>query len=431
MDTTEITPFRVAVPQAAIDDLHARLSAARFAEQLPPPSYDWAAGDAGDPTDRPTGDADAAQDPGSAAWSADAEPSATAVEDWSRGAPDAWLRDTVAYWRDGFDWRAFEDRINALPQFSTEIDGQFIHFLHVRSSHPEAIPLILTHGWPGSFLEFLDVIGPLTEPQDHGGRSAIAFHVVIPSVPGFAFSSPLADGTWDDTHVARAFAELMSRLGYDRFVAQGGDYGGGIAPEIARVAPDRVIGVHVNGTTGTMPELPLAADELASLTDRERRAITDIETFSWQQMGYIAIQSTRPGLIGTMLTDSPVAQLVWIMDKFQAWTWPVQAPVFEILDRDLLLANATLYWLTATGGSSAHTVYAQASGWGTTKEKSPVPTAVINFAHDIAIRRFVEKENTVVRWTDVDRGGHFAALEEPDALVSDIGAFAAQLHERG
>jgi len=399
MNETSITPFRIEIPQSAVDDLRSRLAATRFADQLPAPAPDWSA-------------------PGGAA---------PAGQDWSRGAPDAWLRETVAYWRDGFDWRAFEARVNGLPQFTTVVDGQRIHFLHVRSSRPDATPLLLTHGWPGSFIEFLGLVDALTEPPDTGDAASVAFHVVIPSVPGFAFSTPLADASWDDTRVAGAFAELMSRLGYERFVAQGGDYGGGIAPELARVAPERVIGVHVNGTTGTMPELPLGEDEQATLTERERRAIADIEAFSWQQMGYISIQATRPGLVGTMLTDSPVAQLAWIMDKFQAWTWPVDKPVFDILDRDVLLANVSLYWFTATGGSAALTVYAQTSGWGTSKANSGVPTAVIDFAHDIAIRRYVETENTVVRWTEVDRGGHFAALEEPDALVADLRAFVASL----
>ena len=384
MNADEITPFRIRIPEEELADLRDRLAATRRPEPLP-------------------GDG------------------------WSRGVPDPWLKELADYWRDGFDWRAFEARLNDLPQFTTVVDGQTIHFVHVRSSNPDATPLLLTHGWPGSFLEFAGLVGPLTEPQEHGGDAADAFHAVVPSVPGFAFSSPLADDGWNDTRIASAFAEVMSRLGYERFGTQGGDFGAAVAPEIARVAADRVIGVHVNGTTGTMPELPLAGDELASLTDRERRAIDDIRAFMWQQFGYISIQSTRPGLVGTMLTDSPVGQLAWIMDKFQAWTWPLDQDVLTILDRDLLLANASLYWFTRTAGSSALTVYAQAGGWGALKQNSGVPTAIINFAHDIAIRRYVERENTVVRWTDVDRGGHFAALEEPQTLVEDVRAFFRDL----
>lgn len=388
MTLSEISPFHIDIPQVEVDELRRRLGDTRYADPLP-----------------------------------------AANNDWSRGAPDSWLRELVDYWRDGFDWRAMEQRLNAVPQFTADIEGQHIHFAHVRSSNPAATPLILIHGWPGSFLEFIHLLGPLTEPQNHGGDANDAFHVVIPSLPGFAFSSPIADGGWDDTRIAGAFVEVMTRLGYERFGTQGGDVGGGIGPEMARVAPGRVIGVHVNGMTGPMPELPLVEDELAQLTARERRAVDDIQAFMWQQFGYIAIQSTRPGLIGTMLTDSPVAQLAWIMDKFQAWTWPLERDVLEILDRELLVANVSLYWFTRTAGSAALTVYAQGSGWGTPKRRSGVPTAIINFAHDIAIRSYVEKENAVVRWTEVDRGGHFAALEEPEVLIKDVRAFYRGLSE--
>lgn len=396
MTSTEIRPFRIDIPPSEIDGLRRRLTEARYPDPLPEAGYNG--------------------------------PSPVGAE-WSRGVPDPWLRELVDYWLGGFDWRAVELEINSIPHFITEVDGQVIHFAHVRSSNPDATPLILVHGWPGSFLEFLHLVGPLTEPQNYGGDTKDAFHIVIPSIPGFAFSSPLADAGWDDTRIAKAFAEVMARLGYDRFGTQGGDVGAGIGPEIARVAPGRVIGVHVNGTTGPLPELPLSEDELAGLTTRERRAIDDIQQFMWQQFGYISIQSTRPGLIGTMLSDSPVAQLAWIMDKFQAWTWPVEKDVLQILDRDWLLANASLYWFTRTAGSAALTGYAQDSGWGASKERTGVPTAVINFAHDYAIRSYVEQENTVVRWNDVDRGGHFAALEEPELLVEDVRGFFGDLRE--
>jgi pimeloyl-ACP methyl ester carboxylesterase len=282
MNASEITPFRIQIPDDDIADLRERLRAARQPEQLP------------------AARASGASDP---------------ATDWSRGVPQHWLGGLTDYWRDGFDWRGVEAVLNRLPQFTTEVNGQTIHFVHTRSSNPDATPLLLTHGWPGSFLELVGLIPVLTEPQDYGGDARDAFHVVIPSVPGFAFSTPLADGGWDDTRIASAFAELMSRLGYERFGTQGGDFGAAIAPEIARVAPDRVVGVHVNGTTGTMPDLPLSEAELADLSARERRAIADIEAFMWGQFGYISIQSTRPGLIGTLLTDGPQAQLAWIMDK--------------------------------------------------------------------------------------------------------------------
>ncbi|NJC23694.1 pimeloyl-ACP methyl ester carboxylesterase [Arthrobacter pigmenti] len=392
MTTSEIVPFTIRIPQDEIDDLRRRLAAARVPASLPPTVNEWGAS-----------------------------------SEWDQGVPQSWLAALADYWRDGFDWRAYEQRLNDIPQFTTRIDGQTMHFVHVRSEDDDAVPLLLAHGWPGSFLEFVDLIGPLTAPERHGRPGGPAFHVVVPSAPGFAFSSPLADGGWDDSRIADAYAELMSRLGYEQFGVQGGDFGAGLAPEIARRAPGRVMGIHVNGTTGPMPQLPLSEEEAAALTDRERQAIKDIEAFMWQQFGYISIQSTRPGLIGTMLTDSPTAQLAWIMDKFQAWTWPVEQDVLQILDRDLLLANVSLYWFTRTAGSAALTVYAQGSGWGTPKEKTSVPTAVLNFAHDIAIRSYVERENTVTRWTDVDHGGHFAALEEPDLLVEDLRAFFSTL----
>ncbi|GAB3536320.1 epoxide hydrolase [Arthrobacter tecti] len=392
MTTSEIVPFTINIPQGEIDDLRRRLTAARLPDPLPQAANEWGAS-----------------------------------SEWDRGVPQDWLAALADYWRDGFDWQAYEQRLNDIPQFTTTVDGQTLHFVHVRSEHDDAVPLLLAHGWPGSFLEFVDLIGPLTAPEQHGAPGGPAFHIVVPSAPGFAFSSPLADGGWDDSRIAEAYAELMSRLGYEQFGVQGGDFGAGIAPEIARRAPERVIGVHVNGTTGPMPELPLSEDEAAALTDRERQAIKDIEAFMWQQFGYISIQSTRPGLIGTVLTDSPIAQLAWIMDKFQAWTWPVEQDVLQILDRDLLLANVSLYWFTRTAGSAALTVYAQGSGWGTPKERTTVPTAVINFAHDIAIRSYVERENTVTRWTDVEHGGHFAALEEPDLLIEDVRAFFGTL----
>ena len=388
MTTSEIVPFTIRIPQDEIDELQRRLSAARLPAPLPPAVSEWGTS-----------------------------------SEWDRSVPQDWLTSLVDYWQVGFDWRAYEQRLNAIPQFTTTIDGQALHFLHVQSDHDDAVPLLLAHGWPGSFLEFIGLIGPLTAPERHGHPGGPAFHVVVPSAPGFAFSNPLVDGGWDDTRIANAYVELMSRLGYDRFGVQGGDFGGGIAPEIARQAPGRVIGVHINGTTGPMPELPLSEEEAAALSDRERQAISDIEAFMWQQFGYISIQSTRPGLIGTMLTDSPIAQLAWIMDKFQAWTWPVEQDVLQILDKDLLLANVSLYWFTRTAGSAALTVYAQTSGWGTPKKRTDVPTAIINFAHDIAIRSYVERENTVTRWTDINRGGHFAALEEPDLLTNDIRAF--------
>jgi len=376
--TDEIRPFRIDVPQAALDELAAKLDTTRWPAALP-------------------GDG------------------------WDTGVPTAWLRTLADHWRTGYDWRAAEKELNAIPQFTTTIDGQNIHFLHVRSAEPDAMPLILTHGWPGSIVEFLDVIGPLTDPAAHGGDPADAFHVVIPALPGFGFSGPVADAGWTTNRIARAWVELMRRLGYERFAAQGGDIGSSVSPELGRVAPDRVVGVHVNAAN-FLPPLPLSDEERASLTDLERDRVARVETFMREEFGYIAIQSTRPQTLGYGLVDSPVALLAWIMDKFREWTHPRHALPDEVIDRDRLLTNVMLYWLTGTAGSAAYVGYAQHEGWGQ-KADSGVPTGVLVFAHDVGVRRYAEREAAIVRWTDVDRGGHFAALEEPELLVTDVREF--------
>ncbi|HCU52620.1 MAG TPA: epoxide hydrolase [Micromonosporaceae bacterium] len=379
----EITAFRIETPQEQLDDLRNRLGQTRFPEALP-------------------------------------------GDDWDTGVPTKWLRELVEYWRTDYDWRAAEAQLNQFPQFTTTIDGQRIHFLHVRSPEPDAFPLVLTHGWPGSIVEFLDLIGPLTDPRSHGGDPADAFHVVIPSLPGFGFSGPTADGGWDRARIGRAWAELMRRLGYERYGAQGGDIGGAVSPELGRADPDRVVGVHVNGGP-SIPPVPLSEEELASLTDIERDRIRRIEAFMQEEFGYIAIQSTRPQTLAYGLTDSPVGQLAWIMDKFREWTYPRHVLPDQIIDRDRLLTNVMIYWLTGTAGSAAYVGYAQHGGWGVTKENSGVPTAAIVFAHDVGIRRYAEADNTITRWVDVERGGHFAALEEPEILLADVREFFRDL----
>ena len=295
--------------------------------------------------------------------------------------------------------------------------------MHVRSPEPDALPLILTHGWPGSVVEFLDIIGPLTNPRAHACDPADAFDVVIPALPGFGFSGPVCDDKWTTTRIARAWDELMARLGYGRYATQGGDIGAAVAPEVARVAPTRVAGVHTNGGPGVFVAVPLPEEELATLSDIERGRLARIEAFMREEFGYIAIQSTRPQTVGYGLIDSPVGQLAWIMDKFREWTHPRETLPDNVIDRDRLLTNVTFYWLTRTAASAAYVGYAQQSQWRAPKVNSGVPTAAIVFAHDVAIRRFAEAENTIVRWTDVDRGGHFAALEEPEALTTDIREF--------
>jgi len=312
------------------------------------------------------------------------------------------------------------------PQFLTTIDGQRIHFLHVRSPEEGALPLLLTHGWPGSVVEFLDVIGPLSDPRARGGDAADAFHLVIPSIPGFGFSSPLAGAGWDTQRVAAAFVELMARLGYERYGAQGGDYGAIVSPAVGRLAPERVVGVHVNAATaGFMPYAPPSEAELAELTDVERARVERLQHYMAEQAGYMQLQSTRPQTLAHALTDSPVGQLAWIVEKFREWTDPAAVVPEDAVPRDHLLTNVTLYWLTGTAGSSANFYYevAHAGGWGQEIERSPVPTGVAAFSTDIAIRRYAEAANTITHWSDFDRGGHFAAMEAPDLFVGDVRAF--------
>jgi len=379
-----ITPFRIDVPQAALDDLAARLANTRWPVQLP-------------------------------------------GEQWSKGVPVDYLRELADHWRHGFDWRAQEARINGCPQFITEIDGQQIHFLHVRSAEPAATPLLLLHGWPGSFAEFLDVIGPLTDPRAHGGDAADAFHLVIPSLPGFGFSGPLSGPGWNSKRMAAALAELMARLGYARYGAQGGDYGAFVAPDLGRVDPEHVIGVHVNAATmGFIPWGEIADDELATFTDTEKARLARMQHFLAEGNGYFQIQATRPQTLSYGLTDSPVGQLAWIVEKFKEWTNSEFAVPEEAIGRDRILTDVTIYWLTGTAGSAANLYYesTHVQDWPV---PSTVPTGVAVFAEDIAIRRYAEQGQRIVHWTDFQTGGHFAALETPDLLVRDVVAFFAGL----
>lgn len=382
---SSLIPFRIEIPQAALDDLRDRLQRTRLPEPLP-------------------------------------------GDDWASGVPVERLRSLIDRWTE-HDWRATESSLNRFPQFTTRIDGQTIHFLHVTSAVPGALPLVLTHGWPGSFLEFEGLIGPLTDPESHGGTAADAFDVIIPSLPGFGFSTPVEEDGWAVDRIAAAWIALMDRLGYERFAVHGGDIGADVAPAVGRLAPDRVVGVHVNGAIG---EFVTEVDEEAgtTLTPLERDRIRRVGEFMQNEFGYIAVQSTRPGLIGAMAADSPVAQLAWILDKLQAWSHPAHVPAEDALGEEFVLANASLYWLTASAGSAAYVGYAQDEGWGVVPENSGVPTAAIQFAHDIGLRHAAEQSNTIVRWTDVEgRGGHFAALEEPDILVTDIREFIRPLRD--
>jgi pimeloyl-ACP methyl ester carboxylesterase len=290
----------------------------------------------------------------------------------------------------------------------------------VRSPESDALPLILTHGWPGSVVEFMNVIGPLTDPRAHGGDPTDSFHVVAPSIPGFGFSIPVEEPGWNHGRIAQAWAELMRRLGYDRYGAQGGDTGSVVSPKLGRVAPEHVVGVHINGGLSFPSGDPT---DFEGLTEAEQARLAAAEKLQHDGTEYAVIQATRPQTLAYALNDSPVGQLAWIVEKFEEWTDPANDLPEKAVDLDQLLTNVTLYWLTGTGASSAHLYYEVRAVWGAPVERSEVPSGVAVFPSDPAIRRIAEREHNVVHWSEFDRGGHFAAMEEPELLVEDIRAF--------
>jgi epoxide hydrolase len=377
----DIRPFRIEVPQADLDDLHQRLARTRWPDELPGVG-------------------------------------------WNYGVPLGYLEELAGYWGTAYDWRKHEARLNEFPQFTTTIDGANVHFLHVRSPEPGALPLILTHGWPGSIVEFLNVIEPLTDPRGHGGDPTDAFHLVIPSTPGHGFSGPTREAGWTTSRVARAWVELMARLGYRRYGAQGGDWGAFVSPELGRIDPDHVVGVHVNAATmGFIPFGPVDPEELATFTDAEKARLERLSTSTaGPGNGYFEVQATRPQTLAYALTDSPVGQLAWIVERFKEWAHAADVPE-DAVDRDQLLTNVMLYWLTGTANSSARLYYenVHAGSWG--QQPGTTPTGVAVFAEDYAIRRYGERGNNIVHWSEFDRGGHFAAMEAPDLLVGDVREF--------
>ncbi len=375
-----LNPFRIDVPQEAIDDLRHRLRATRWPRELP--------------------------------------------GDWERGVPVGYLRGVVDRWLE-FDWRAWETRLNAIPQYTTVVDGQTVHFLHARSPEPTAVPLVLTHGWPGSVAEFLEVLGPLTDPRGHGGDAFDAFHIVAPSVPGHGFSVPLEGPGWDHVRIARAWIELMNRLGYDRYGAQGGDTGSVVSPLVGRLAPDRVIGVHVNGGLAFPAAQSGDFDDL-SATDQAKLATA--EHIRATGTGYAVLQSTKPQTVSFALSDSPVGQLAWILEKFHDWTDPARDLPEDAVALDHLLANASIYWFTNTSATSANLYYEGAVA--EPSEPSGVPTGVAVFPTDPAMRHILEREHHVTYWAEYSRGGHFAALEAPDLLVDDVRTFFRPLRQQ-
>lgn len=374
-----ISAFRIEVPEQEIENLRDRLAKTRWPDELP---------DSG----------------------------------WQYGVPLDYLRDLAAYWASGFDWRAQEARLNEYPQFVTTIDGQRIHFLHIQSPEPDALPLLLTHGWPGSVAEFLEVIGPLTNPRAYGGDPADAFHLVIPALPGFGFSGPTREKSWNTARAARAFAELMRRLGYERYGAQGGDLGALLSPELGHVDPEHVVGIHLNAATvGFIPWGQVDPSVLETLTDREKARLGLLQKFMSEGNAYFQMQATRPQTIGYALNDSPVGLLAWMVDRMAEW---VDGSIEDALTRDQILTNISLYWFTGTAASAARMYYENmhAQGaWGRPPAQAPIGVAA--FATDLAIRRFGEQGNNVVHWSDFEQGGHFAAMEAPEALVGDVQAF--------
>ncbi|WP_040390428.1 epoxide hydrolase family protein [Catelliglobosispora koreensis] len=386
-------PFRMEIPQADLDDLRSRLTAARW-------------------------------------------PAQTGPDDWSRGVPVSYLKPLAGYWMDGFDWRAQEAKLNEIPQFLTEIDGQTIHFFHARSAEPNAMPIILTHGWPSSPAEFAELVGPLTDPVAHGGAAADAFHVIAPSLPGYGFSTPLSSNGFSLFGVAQMWAKLMSELGYERYAVQGTDVGSGVAGMLAMLDAQHVAGVHLSGTSaGTPFGPPLDVDQFEG-TDRARAE--QFNKFREDGIGYLAIQSTRPQTLAYALNDSPIGQLAWISEKFREWS-------HEEIDRDQLLTNVSLYWFTGSGASTAHAVYDGMQAWKAFAaqqnhggdeqwqgeqwqgEQAGPPTGVSVFAADNTIRALMDPAGKIGHWTEHDKGGHFAAMEVPDLLIADIRAFFGPL----
>ncbi|WP_245906132.1 epoxide hydrolase family protein [Mycolicibacterium palauense] len=371
-------PFRIDVPDAVLDDLRARLDHTRW-------------------------------------------PEAECVEDWSQGIPLAYTRELARYWRDGYDWRTREAGLNRFDQFVTEIDGLDIHFIHQRSRHPEALPLVITHGWPGSVVEFAKVIEPLVDPTAHGGSAADAFHVVCPSLPGFGFSGKPTHTGWGVERIAAAWDTLMGRLGYTGYGAQGGDWGAAVTTQIGRNGGG-CLGIHLN-----MPIAQRPPEADAELSQEEQEVVAAVSRHRRWGTGYSKQQSTRPQTLGYALVDSPVGQLAWIVEKFWAWTDCDGHPE-NAVGRDEMLDNVMLYWVNAAAASSARLYWESFRRFGGSGRVA-VPTGVACFPKEITRtpRSWCEPVYNIVHWTDMPRGGHFAALEQPELFVDDVRRFFAGL----
>lgn len=370
---SDVTPFTIAVPQSALDELNQRLDLTRWPEK-------------------------------------------EAVDDWTQGAPLAEVRALAEYWRDGYDWRRCEARLNALPQFKTVIDGLEFHFIHLHSPHAGAAPLVLTHGWPGSLIEFLDAIPRLVDPVAHGGRAEDAFHVVVPALPGFGFSGKPERSGWGIERIARAWGVLMARLGYNRWFAQGGDWGSAVTTQIGAQQVAGCAGIHVNMAIGAPPPEAMTNSDAAAL-----RALTAMKHYQDWDSGYSTQQKTRPQTIGYALVDSPVGLLAWIFEKMWAWTDNQGSP-YDALSRDQILDNVMLYWLTASGASSAR-LYWESFGSFVPTEIA-IPSGASLFPKEIfpTPKDWLGHMKQLVYWNELPAGGHFAAWEQPDLFVQEVRA---------
>jgi len=371
-----IRPFQLHIPESALDDLKSRLARTRWPDELPGTGADY-------------------------------------------GATLSFVTEMGEYWRTTFDWRAQEAKINAVPQLTTTIDGQQVHFFHARSPEPRALPIILTHGWPSSSVEFLDLIGPLTDPRRHGADPADAFDLVIPSIPGFTLSGPTREPGWNSARIAKAWVELMRRLGYERYGSHGGDLGALVSHELALLEPPGLVGVHVLEIYAFPSGDP---SELEGLSDFDKEGLGMLKAFQGRA-GYQQIQSTRPQTLAFGLTDSPAGQLAWNSELFTGFGGVFGNPNTE--DRDLFLTHVTLYWFTRTAASSSRVYYEDAkSGTGYRQVKNSTPTGVAVFPRNFrSLRKLAERTNNIVHWSQFDRGGHFAAIDAPDLLIGDLRAF--------
>ena len=384
----EVRPFQVEIPEEKIDDLRRRIEATRL-------------------------------------------PSKELVDDRSQGVQLATIQELARYWTDDYDWRKCEAKLNALPQFKTEIDGVDIHFIHVRSQHEDALPLVMTHGWPGSIIELLEAIGPLTDPAAHGGSAEDAFDLVLPSLPGYGFSGDPTELGWNVGRIAQAWAELMKRLGYTRYVAQGGDVGASVTDQMGRHAPEGLLGIHMNLLVTTLAGIPLPED-----TEEERAAREAINTFRASGFGYFLEQATRPQTIGYALLDSPVALAAWMADHDTDAYYKIAHAFVDgepsgNLTPDHILDNITMYWLTGTGASAARSYWengqfaAAAAASGKTPPEVKLPVGFTTFPGEIwqSPRSWVEASYpNVTYFNNVERGGHFAAWEEPELFSTEVRA---------